>query len=154
MNKNKMEDEVTGINKEDRRHENINLSAPERRELVISELKRKHRVRIIMQGISLLEFREIIERLESVYIEIEAEQQNREELEKNRRSDAEKIIADMSLRGLDIHYLNDVIISRVEADNARYMKDGVKWSGQGRRPDAFKGLGAVELERHRIPVKK
>ncbi|ENI1374726.1 DNA-binding protein, partial [Salmonella enterica] len=24
----------------------------------------------------------------------------------------------------------------------------------GRRPDAFKGLGAVELERYRIPQKK
>ncbi|HDR2008108.1 TPA: DNA-binding protein, partial [Escherichia coli] len=49
---------------------------------------------------------------------------------------------------------NEMFTSRSEPDNAKYSKDGVSWSGQGRRPDAFKGLGAVELERYRIPQKK
>lgn len=153
MNKNNIEDEKKGLSKEGHKNEFINLSASERRELVISELKRKHRVLILMRGIPLHEFREIIERLEAVYSELESDQKNRDELDKIRRAEAETIIIDMYARGVDIQYLNEIIFGKSESDNAKYIKDGVPWSGQGRRPDVFKGLGAVELERYRVPVK-
>lgn len=74
MNKSNIEDENKGLIKEGHKNEFINLSASERRELVISELKRKHRVLILMRGIPLHEFREIIERLEAVYSELESDQ--------------------------------------------------------------------------------
>ncbi|WP_148612724.1 DNA-binding protein, partial [Aeromonas sobria] len=148
MNKSNVEDENKGLSKEGHKNELINLSASERRELVISELKRKHRVLILMRGIPLHEFREIIERLEAVYSELESDQKNRDELDKIRRAEAEKIIIDMNARGVDIQYLNEIIVGKSESDNAKYIKDGVPWSGQGRRPDVFKGLGAVELERY------
>jgi DNA-binding protein H-NS len=106
-----------------------------------------------MRGIPLHEFREIIDRLEAVYSELESDQKNRDELDKIRRAEAEKIIIDMNARGVDIQYLNEIIVGKSESDNAKYIKDGVPWSGQGRRPDVFKGLGAVELERYRVPVK-
>lgn len=147
MNKN------NGLNKEERKNYVFNLSASERRELVISELKRKNRVIILMRGLPLHEFREIIERLEAVYSDFESEQKNKDELDKIRRLEAEKIIFDMNARGVDIHYLNDLLVGKSDADNAKYIKDGVPWSGHGRRPDVFKGLGAVELERYRVPVK-
>ena len=153
MNKSNVEDENKGLSKEGYKNELINLSASERRELVISELKRKHRVLILMRGIPLHEFREIIERLEAVYSELESDQKNRDELDKIRRAEAEKIIIDMNARGVDIQYLNEIIVGKSESDNAKYIKDGVPWRGQGRRPDVFKGLGAVELERYRVPVK-
>ncbi|WED79293.1 DNA-binding protein [Aeromonas allosaccharophila] len=153
MNKSNVEDEKKGLSKEGHKNELINLSASERRELVISELKRKHRVLILMRGIPLHEFREIIDRLEAVYSELESDQKNRDELDKIRRAEAEKIIIDMNARGVDIQYLNEIIVGKSESDNAKYIKDGVPWSGQGRRPDVFKGLGAVELERYRVPVK-
>lgn len=153
MNKSNVEDEKKGLSKEGHKNELINLSASERRELVISELKRKHRVLILMRGIPLHEFREIIERLEAVYSELESDQKNRDELDKIRRAEAEKIIIDMNARGVDIQYLNEIIVGKSESDNAKYIKDGVPWSGQGRRPDVFKGLSAVELERYRVPVK-
>ena len=153
MSKSNVEDEKKGLSKEGHKNELINLSASERRELVISELKRKHRVLILMRGIPLHEFREIIERLEAVYSELESDQKNRDELDKIRRAEAEKIIIDMNARGVDIQYLNEIIVGKSESDNAKYIKDGVPWSGQGRRPDVFKGLGAVELERYRVPVK-
>ena len=153
MNKSNIKDESKGLSKEGHKNELINLSASERRELVISELKRKHRVLILMRGIPLHEFREIIDRLEAVYSELESDQKNRDELDKIRRAEAEKIIIDMNARGVDIQYLNEIIVGKSESDNAKYIKDGVPWSGQGRRPDVFKGLGAVELERYRVPVK-
>ena len=153
MSKSNVEDEKKGLSKEGHKNELINLSASERRELVISELKRKHRVLILMRGIPLHEFREIIDRLEAVYSELESDQKNRDELDKIRRAEAEKIIIDMNARGVDIQYLNEIIVGKSESDNAKYIKDGVPWSGQGRRPDVFKGLGAVELERYRVPVK-
>ena len=153
MNKSNIKDESKGLSKEGHKNEFINLSASERRELVISELKRKHRVLILMRGIPLHEFREIIERLEAVYSELESDQKNRDELDKIRRAEAEKIIIDMNARGVDIQYLNEIIVGKSESDNAKYIKDGVPWSGQGRRPDVFNGLGAVELERYRVPVK-
>ena len=153
MNKSNVEDEKKGLSKEGHKNELINLSASERRELVISELKRKHRVLILMRGIPLHEFREIIERLEAVYSELESDQKNRDELDKIRRAEAEKIIIDMNARGVDIQYLNEIIVGKSESDNAKYIKDGVPWSGQGRRPGVFIGLGAVELERYRVPVK-
>ena len=150
MNKSNVEDEKKGLSKEGHKNELINLSASERRELVISELKRKHRVLILMRGIPLHEFREIIDRLEAVYSELESDQKNRDELDKIRRAEAEKIIIDMNARGVDIQYLNEIIVGKSESDNAKYIKDGVPWSGQGRRPDGFKGLGAVELGKVRI----
>ncbi|MBJ7592923.1 DNA-binding protein [Aeromonas veronii] len=150
MNKSNVEDEKKGLSKEGHKNELINLSASERRELVISELKRKHRVLILMRGIPLHEFREIIDRLEAVYSELESDQKNRDELDKIRRAEAEKIIIDMNARGVDIQYLNEIIVGKSESDNAKYIKDGVPWSGQGRRPDVFKGLGAVELGKVRI----
>ena len=153
MNKSNVEDEKKGLSKEGHKNELINLSASERRELVISELKRKHRVLILMRGIPLHEFREIIDRLEAVYSELESDQKNRDELDKIRRAEAEKIIIDMNARGVDIQYLNEIIVGKSESDNAKYIKDGVPWSGQGRRPDVFKGLGAVALERYSVPVK-
>ena len=150
MNKNNIDDENKVLSKEGQKNELINLSASERRELVISELKRKNRVIILMKGLPLHEFREIIERLEAVYLELESEQKSRDELEKIRRAEAEKIIDDMNARGVDIQYLNEIIVGKSESDNAKYIKDGVPWSGQGRRPDVFKGLGAVELGKVRI----
>ena len=152
MNKNN-EDESKGLNKVGQEKKMIILSASERREIVISELKRKSRVLLLMRGLPLHEFREIIERLEAVYSELESDQKNRDELDKIRRAEAEKIIIDMYARGVDIQYLNEIIVGKSESDNAKYIKDGVPWSGQGRRPDVFKGLGAVELERYRVPVK-
>lgn len=71
-----------------------------------------------------------------------------------KRAQAERIMSDMESCGVDIGLLNEMFTSKSEPDNAKYSKDGVSWSGQGRRPDAFKGLGAVELERYRIPQKK
>ncbi|MCV5901601.1 H-NS histone family protein, partial [Escherichia coli] len=82
------------------------------------------------------------------------EYKKREEEEKEKRAQAERIMSDMESCGVDIGLLNEMFTSRSEPDNAKYSKDGVSWSGQGRRPDAFKGLGAVELERYRIPQKK
>ena len=150
MNKNNIDDENKVLSKEGQKNELINLSASERREFVISELKRKNRVIILMKGLPLHEFREIIERLEAVYLELESEQKSRDELEKIRRAEAEKIIDDMNARDVDIQYLNEIIFGKSEPDNAKYIKDGVPWSGQGRRPDVFKGLGAVELGKVRI----
>ncbi|HFZ8522884.1 H-NS family histone-like protein [Aeromonas caviae] len=153
MNKNN-EDESKGLNKVGQEKKMIILSASERREIVISELKRKSRVLLLMRGLPLHEFREIIDRLEAVYVEMEIDHKNREEHDRIKRAEAEKILSDMSARGVDIDYLNEVVISKSEPDNVKYIKDGVPWSGQGRRPDVFKGLGLAELERYRVPIKK
>jgi len=153
MNKNN-DDEGKGLNKVGQRNDGIILSASERREIVISELKRKHRVLLLMKGLPLHELREIIDRLEGVYVELEVDYKNREELDRKRRAEAEKIIKDMDARGVDIEYLKEIIISKSEPDNVKYIKDGVPWSGQGRRPDVFRGLELVELERYRVPAKK
>ncbi|MND15763.1 hypothetical protein D3C80_59940 [compost metagenome] len=152
MNKNN-EDENKGLNKVGQKNEGVILSASERREIVISELKRKSRVLILMRGLPLHELREIIDRLEAVYVELEVEQKSREEQNRIKRAEAEKIIDDMNARGVDIDYLNE-IISKSELENVKYIKDGVPWSGQGRRPDVFKGLGLAELERYRVPINK
>lgn len=88
--------------------------------------------------------------MKGVLNELEEEYKKREEEEKEKRAQAERIMSDMESCGVDIGLLNEMFTSRSEPDNAKYSKDGVSWSGQGRRPDAFKGLGAVELERYRI----
>jgi DNA-binding protein H-NS len=143
MNKNN-EDENKGLNKVGQ-EKRIILSASERREVVISELKRKSRVLLLMRGLPLHEFREIINRPEAVYVELEIDHKNREEHDRIKRAEAEKILSDMSARGVDIDYLNEVVISKSEPDNVKYIKDGVPWSGQGRRPDVFKGLGLTVI---------
>ncbi|EGR0592440.1 MULTISPECIES: H-NS family nucleoid-associated regulatory protein [Gammaproteobacteria] len=130
------------------------LSAAERRELIIAELKRKSRIRTLLRGLPLDEVREIIDRMKGVLNELEEEYKKREEEEKEKRVQAERIMSDMESCGVDINLLNEMYTSKSEPDNAKYSKDGASWSGQGRRPDAFKGLGHVELERFRIPQKK
>ncbi|NHB63600.1 H-NS family histone-like protein [Photorhabdus sp. RW14-46] len=136
-------------------HEELStLSAAERRELIIAELKRKSRIRTLLRGLPLDEVREIIDRMKGVLIELEEEYRKREEEEREKRAQAERIMSDMESCGVDISLLNEMFSSKSEPDNAKYSKDGVFWSGQGRRPDVFKGLGAVELERYRIPQRK
>ncbi|ATW30867.1 DNA-binding protein (plasmid) [Candidatus Williamhamiltonella defendens] len=130
------------------------LTAAERRELIIAELKRKSRIRTLLRGLPLDEVREIIDRMEGVLNELEEEYKKREEAEKEKRDQAKRIMSDMESCGVDINLLNEMFTCKSEPDNAKYSKDGVPWSGQGRRPDAFKGLGPVELERYRIPHKK
>lgn len=130
------------------------LSAAERRELIIAELKRKSRIRTLLRGLPLDEVREIIDRMKGALNELEEEYKKREEEEKEKRVQAERIMSDMESCGVDINLLNEMYTSKSEPDNAKYSKDGASWSGQGRRPDAFKGLGHVELERFRIPQKK
>ncbi|EGA8339571.1 H-NS family nucleoid-associated regulatory protein [Edwardsiella piscicida] len=126
------------------------LSVGERRELVIAELKRKHRIRTLFKGLPVSEVREIIERMQGVCDELEVECKRREEDEKERRSRAEKIMNDMISSGVDIEFLSEVFTSKSEGSNAKYVKDGITWSGYGRRPEAFKGLTDIELERFRI----
>ncbi len=130
------------------------LTAAERRELIIAELKRKSRIRTLLRGLPLDEVREIIDRMKGVLNELEEEYKKREEEEREKRAQAARIMSDMKSCGVDINLLNEMFTSKSEPDNTKYLKDGVSWSGQGRRPDAFKGLGAVELERYRIPQKK
>lgn len=130
------------------------LSAAERRELIIAELKRKSRIRTLLRGLPLDEVREIIDRMKGVLNELEEEYKKREEEEKEKRAQAQRIMSDMESCGVDINLLNVMYASKSEPDNAKYSKDGATWSGQGRRPDAFKGLNPVELERCRIPQKK
>lgn len=58
------------------------LSAAERRELIIAELKRKSRIRTLLRGLSLDEVREMIDRMTGVLNELEEEYKKREEDEK------------------------------------------------------------------------
>lgn len=58
------------------------LSAAERRELIIAELKRKSRIRTLLRGLPLDEVREIIDRMKGVLNELEEEYKKREEEEK------------------------------------------------------------------------
>lgn len=71
------------------------LSAAERRELIIAELKRKSRIRTLLRGLPLDEVREIIDRMKGVLNELEEEYKKREEEEKEKRAQAERIMSDM-----------------------------------------------------------
>ncbi|EMJ7066849.1 DNA-binding protein [Salmonella enterica] len=101
------------------------LSAAERRELIIAELKRKSRIRTLLRGLPLDEVREIIDRMKGVLNELEEEYKKREEEEKEKRAQAERIMSDMESCGVDIGLLNEMFTSRSEPDNAKYSKDGV-----------------------------
>ncbi|WP_338271044.1 DNA-binding protein, partial [Escherichia coli] len=103
------------------------LSAAERRELIIAELKRKSRIRTLLRGLPLDEVREIIDRMKGVLNELEEEYKKREEEEKEKRAQAERIMSDMESCGVDINLLNEMYTSKSEPDNAKYSKDGVSW---------------------------
>ena len=92
--------------------------------------------------------------MKGVLNELEEEYKKREEEEKEKRAQAERIMSDMESCGVDIGLLNEMFTSRSEPDNAKYSKDGVSWSARTTSPGCFQGLGAVELERYRIPQKK
>ncbi|WP_369793165.1 DNA-binding protein [Xenorhabdus sp. NBAII XenSa04] len=98
------------------------LSAAERRELIIAELKRKSRIRTLLRGLPLDEVREIIDRMKGVLNELEEEYRKREEEEKEKRAQAKRIMSDMESCGVDINLLNEMFTSKSEPDNARYCR--------------------------------
>ncbi|MGL4515138.1 MAG: hypothetical protein ACRCUH_00370 [Shewanella sp.] len=133
-----------------------NISSEMRRDIVISELKRKSKVRKILKGLSLNEIREIVSRMQEVLIEYELIFQHKAAESIRKRDIAEKIITRLSDADVDKTVLNDLItkLHDVSSDKAVYMKDGVKWCGKGRRPIVFKGLSQIELEFYRMLPKR
>lgn len=131
--------------------ENVSvLTANERRDLIIAELKRKSRIRTLLRGLPVDDVKDIITRMKDVLVELENDYRKREEDEKSKRAEAERILNDMESCGVGLNLLSEVLMNKSDNESARYLKDGVTWTGQGRRPDVFKGLGQIDLERWRI----
>lgn len=131
-----------------------NLTVHQRRELILSELKRKSRVRTIFRDLSVEELTDILERVKDVLAERVEEEKERAEREAAIKERAVSILKEMEATGVDIKTLKE-IQERLESaggSKVRYVKDGATWSGQGRRPAAFKGLTDLELEKYRKPV--
>lgn len=131
-----------------------NLTVHQRRDLVLSVLKRKSRVRTIFADVSVEELKEILERLEGVLEEKIVEDKERAEKDAARIEKSISILREMEELGVDIETLKKVKsqqeLTRSGA-KVKYVKDGSSWSGQGRRPAAFKGLSDIELEQYRKP---
>lgn len=131
-----------------------NLSVHQRRELILSEFKRKSRVRTIFRDLSVEELAEILERVQDVLAERVQEEKERAEKEAVIMEKAVSILKDMEAKGVDIKTLKEIQEQResTSGSKVRYVKDGATWTGQGRRPAPFKGLSDLELEKYRKPV--
>ena len=131
-----------------------NLAIHQRRELILSEFKRKSRVRTIFRDLSVEELTEILERVQDVLAERIQEEKERAEREAAIKEKAVSILKEMEEKGVDIKTLKEIQGQRdsTSGSKVRYVKDGATWTGQGRRPAAFKGLSDLELEKYRKPV--
>lgn len=132
----------------------LNLSSSQRRDLVFSELKRKSRLRVIFKDCPFSEMEEIFERFKAVLDERRQEEQERDARDVRLAKEAQSILGKMAEKGIDIDVLTDLHEKGVGGLNTKvkYIKDGVTWSGKGRRPQPFKGLSDYELERYRKPL--
>lgn len=131
-----------------------NLTVHQRRKLILSELKRKSRVRTIFRDLSVEELTEILERVQDVLAERIQEEKERAEREAAIKEKAVSILKEMEEKGVDIKTLKEIQDQRdsTSGSKVRYVKDGATWTGQGRRPAAFKGLSDLELEKYRKPA--
>lgn len=125
------------------------LSVHQRRELILAEFKRKSRVRTIFRDVPIHEFRDIVSRLTDLLDERVREEEERAVADEARRAIAMTALKDLQEQGIDFNMLKEVQEQSSPGAQARYVKDGVPWTGQGRRPAPFKGLSALQLERFR-----
>lgn len=125
----------------------------QRRFFIVPEFKRKSRVRTIFRDVSARELEEILGRIQEVLAEKKAEEAKRDEEDSQRMERASKILKEMDEQGVDLNILQELMAQPPENTSSgakvRYIKDGVPWSGMGRRPEAFKGLSDLDLERFR-----
>lgn len=132
-----------------------NLSLNRKRELIVAEFKRKHKVRSIFRDFPVDELSEIVDRLKGVLDERIKEEAEREAKEAEKQARARLILQDMENQGIDFEVLQQVRDQQSQhhaggSSKTKYIKDGVSWTGQGRRPAPFKGLSDFELEKHRV----
>jgi DNA-binding protein H-NS len=128
-----------------------NFSVSKRRELIFSEFKRRNKLRVIFKDCPVGDMSEMLERFEAIHKERLEEERLKNKEEYNLQIEAEKILKNMEEQGIDLGFLKDIKekMSRSEIAKVKYVKGGVTWSGQGRRPAPFKGLSDIELERFR-----
>jgi DNA-binding protein H-NS len=129
------------------------ITLNQRRELVFSELKRKNKIRTIFKDCDVSEIKEIFERFKAVYEERLEEEALKKKKDEELKKEAQSILNEMEEKGINVELLRELQMkqnpSSVPAAKVKYIKDGATWSGQGRRPLAFKGLSDFELEKYR-----
>ncbi|MCB5162611.1 H-NS family nucleoid-associated regulatory protein [Marinomonas algarum] len=130
-----------------------NLTVTQRREICFSELKRRSRIRTLFKDYPIEEMREMIDRLEAVLEEKIKEEEMLLIKKAEAIKEAEAIIREMEKKGIDIRDIEQAIKrktdNQVSEETAKYVKDGKRWGGRGRRPAEFRGLSDYELEKHR-----
>lgn len=128
-----------------------NLSVTQRRDLVFSEFKRKSKIRIIFKDCPISDMAEMLERFKAVLDERIAEEEEKAARDAELKKEAENILSEMALKGINVELLKEVQLgySGSAVAKAKYVKDGITWTGQGRRPAPFKGLSDYELEKYR-----
>ena len=132
-----------------------NLALNHKRELIVAEFKRKHKVRAIFRDFPVDELSEIVDRLKGVLDERVKEEEERKAKEAEKQARARSILQDMESQGIDFQVLQEVRDQQNQqrsggSSKTKYIKDGVSWTGHGRRPAPFKGLSDFELEKHRV----
>jgi DNA-binding protein H-NS len=133
-----------------------NLSVTQRRELLFSEFKRKSRIRALFKDCPVPDMTEMLDRFTAVLDERVQEENEKAAKEAELQEHAKSILDDMAKKGIDIDKLKEIQqgANAFGGSKAKYLKDGVTWTGQGRRPQPFKGLSDLELEKHRVPVSR
>lgn len=128
-----------------------NLTVTQRRELVFSEFKRKSKIRIIFKDCPVSDMSEMLDRFKAVLEERIQEEEEKAAREAFLKKEAESILTDMAKKGIDVELLREIQQGSSSATSAKvkYIKDGITWTGQGRRPAPFKGLSDYELEKYR-----
>lgn len=131
------------------------LNLQQLRNLVITELKRKSRVRLLLRDCSSDEISDMGDRLLAIAEERRSEERAAElHLESIKTSVGElqeSLKANPGLSKRLAEAFTDVNGEGMEKAAAKYFRDGVYWSGRGRRPKKFVGLSKLELEKYRIP---
>lgn len=125
---------------------------------VLAVLKRKNKIKYVCQDLTLIELKNVISRLQELYDERAEEESKNAELRNEQSRLTMGKLSELLDEGIELDFIEQMIAEK--KDNSTndesqtiYEKDGVGWSGRGRRPKVFQGLSPAELEQFRIKHK-
>lgn len=119
----------------------------------IDGLLSKHKVRTVLASADLKTLERIQANLTGILDVLIEEQKKKIQLQLEQEASIKSMLAELTAKGISKESILSVIgvpVPVEEKPKAKYVKDGVEWSGRGKPPKVFTGLSKEELSAYQV----